>query len=255
MRKLKIIEKSTQHQYEVMALRKEGFWDDHYQLELRNYEEDGDEGEVWFGRGLSRRISNWLIERINERHHNLESKIIDIGCGNAFLLITLAKNYKSEEHNTGLKLLGIDYSAKSIELSRKIIASYNYESLIELKQCDFLNQGEVKYIANGTRFEFVIDIGTFDAICLLAGDEQAEKTLEQTKVSYMKSLYSLVRAKSVLVLASCNHTEEELLPMFGIDCENRLSSQLLGRIETPRIKFGGKEGSQVTCLMIEFNSD
>lgn len=232
-----------------MSLRKKEFWDNHYGDELRNFDSDGDEGEVWFGKRLSRRISSWLTNKlISDCDH--ESRILDIGCGNSFLLTTLyceciAKLHESKLDN--IKLFGIDFSQNSIELSKKIVSNHSFKEQIQLMQCDFLNNQQLNQIFNNQKFDFMIDIGTLDAIILISSDEN----LEQTKLAYMQSIYSLAKTGTIFILASCNHTEEELMLLFDVKAVNKRSYVLIDRIETPKLQYGGKEGSQVNCVIIE----
>lgn len=233
-----------------MCLRQEGYWDQHYELELKNFEEDGDEGEVWFGKGLSRRIADWLVEQLSRRIDQ-PSTIIDVGCGNGFTLYTLVDKYRtklsqSTEISERLKLTGIDYSRNSIDLSFKIMAAKNLDSMINLMQCDFLKIDQLNSVVNNKKFDFIVDIGTFDAICLLAHGE-----LEAAKLKYLRSLNSISKCGTKFILASCNHTEEELVSLFGLENSPDLNPNLIDRIETPKIQFGGKEGSQVTCLIFD----
>lgn len=235
-----------------MALRQEGYWDQHYGLELKNYQEDGDEGEVWFGKGLSCRIVAWLVDRLNAEQHSGpdNSQVLDIGCGNSYTLCTLVERIDAKLFGESLKILGIDYSHNSIELSKRIVAERGLDNKIFLEQCDFLDHEQLKKATKGANFDFLIDKGTYDAICLLAS--QSTETLDKARVRYMESLYSLVKSRSILILASCNSTEEELMNLFSLDCDSKINYKLIGRIETPKIKFGGKEGSQVTCVIVEF---
>lgn len=56
-------------------------WDNYYNIELKNFQENSDDGEIWFGRSAENRIIKFVVENIN-----LNSKIADIGCGNGSLL-------------------------------------------------------------------------------------------------------------------------------------------------------------------------
>lgn len=226
-----------------MDLREEGYWDSHYELELKNYREDGDEGEIWFGKGLNRKIVSWLINKFPDHEEDKTVNIIDIGCGNAFTLCSLAEKLQSKR----IKLLGIDYSNNSIALSSEIVNLRDLKRLISLSQCDFLDHTKLVEITNDSKFQYIIDKGTYDAICLLS------KNLTLSKDRYLRSLYSLVTDGSILILASCNHTKEELLKLMETECETKwINCCLIDEIETPKLQFGGQEGSQVTCLIFKF---
>lgn len=231
-----------------MNLRQEGYWEQHYKNELKNFEEDGDEGEIWFGKALSRKIVDWIIDRLRSASDCNGIKVVDVGCGNAFILCLLLEKYlKLQLDIVGvIKTVGLDYSANSIELSNKIIEAHGLSGKIALEQCDFLDFAQVNKVSRGETFDYIVDKGTFDAICLMSDD------LEASKAKYIESLYSLTKPKTIFILASCNYTEEELLPLFERDCPLKRKSRLVDRIDTPTIQFGGKQGSQVTCLIIEF---
>lgn len=238
-----------------MSLRKDGYWDEQYEEELRNFLDNGDYGYVWYGEPLTRRIVARILTEFNS-YPSIETSdsinIIDVGCGNAFLLTTLIEKSIELLPKTTvdrLRLSGIDYSANAIELSKKFVESEGKNNQIDLQQCDFLDLDQIQRLYPGTKFDFIVDKGTFDAICLLNGD-----SIDQVREKYERSVLALSRSGTILIIASCNHSEDELMSVFkqtsGI--EDHLYSRLLHRIETPKIKFGGQEGSQVTCLVIKF---
>lgn len=230
-----------------MALRQEGYWDEHYEQELKNYLEDGDEGEIWFGKALNRKIVDWVLRRTSSPETKQQAiQVIDVGCGNAFLLCTLIE--KSEE--TRVEALGIDYSTNSISLSTKIVKDRSLQQQIQLRECDFLDHAQVSSISE-KRFDYIIDKGTYDAICLLHNEPQDK--LSKARETYLRSVGMLAKTGSIFILASCNHTEEELRLLFSSSEEFSRHSKVIDKIETPSIKFGGKSGSQVTCLIIELN--
>lgn len=240
------------HKIKTMDLREEGYWEKHYEQELRNYEEDGDEGDIWFGKALNKKIVEWLLNRLSHFSDAPPSAVdvIDIGCGNSFLLCSLVEKFKErfEQSTRSLKTLGIDYSANSISLSTRIVRDRQLIEQIELRECDITDQNQVKSISRERKFDFIVDKGTYDAICLL--NAEPEDKLEQTRQAYSKSIATLSKPGTVFILASCNHTEDELLSQLNF----RDSHRLIDRIETPRLQFGGKSGSQVTCLIFELAS-
>lgn len=241
-----------------MALRQDSYWDEHYENELKNFEEGGDEGEIWFGKGLSRKIADRIISELDSKYLKSQgTSLIDIGCGNAFLLLTIIEKLRSGSCDKfrgsmdKFRTLGIDYSANSIKLSKKIVNSKGLNDTIDLEQCDFLNPNQLERATGGQKFDFVVDKGTFDAICLLASGSDSK--LIDANTRYMRSLYSLVKEGTIFILASCNYVKEELLALFDIECKNKCGSKLVDKIETPKLQFGGKEGSQVTCLIMRFS--
>jgi SAM-dependent methyltransferase len=240
-----------------MNLRQEGCWDQHYEEELKNFHDNGDEGDVWFGEPLTRKIVNRILQEISDNKTTSESnsdiRILDVGCGNAFLLCTLAEKAAQQlpdSTSNRLKLFGIDYSANAIELSKNVVSSKQQEHLIHLQQCDFLDTTQVREFSQEQAFDFIVDKGTYDAICLLSNN-----TDDLVKQRYKQSVSAISKTGTIFILASCNHTEDELLSLFNEDgiAPDQPRYRLLRRIETPKIKFGGKEGSQVCCLVLKFN--
>lgn len=237
-----------------MALRKEGFWDEHYKLELKNYTDNGDEGEIWFGKGLSRKIVDWIIAKLETKANEGGVRFIDIGCGNAFLALALIEKLNSlnmVDIIKNLEIHAIDYSSDSIQLSESIATDRGYRESISLERCDFLNLSEVQNLACGKNYDFIVDKGTYDAICLLAGESEVE--LRDTKDKYIRSLFSLVNKFSHFLLASCNNTDQELFQVFEELTPPSHEFKMIDKIETPKIQFGGKEGSQVTCIILKLS--
>lgn len=243
-----------------MGLREEGYWDEHYGSELRNYKETGDEGEVWFGRGLNRKIVEWIVNYASEQQeakHRPVTRILDVGCGNGFTLCRIAKLWTLKgklDIDHRLDLFGVDYSQNSIELSKEIASEQGVKNTdcfsLTFRQGNFLKLHEDLSTIDNKTFNYVIDVGTYDAICLL--NSNSTSALHEAKQNYLKSLRKVSCAgKCIFILASCNNTEEELGQLFLVD--KTLPHKMLAKIETPKLQFGGKEGSQVTCLIFELN--
>jgi len=61
---------------------------------------------------------------------------------------------------------------------------------------------------NGRVFDVCLDKGTYDAISLSPSNPEEQKTV------YVQSSATLLKASGLLVIASCNWTEEELKKQF-----------------------------------------
>ncbi|MCP9258737.1 hypothetical protein DINM_001742 [Dirofilaria immitis] len=85
-------------------------WIEHYEKELKNFEEFGDEGEIWFGRVAENRMVKYVI---GNEQLSKSCKLIDFGCGNGSLLRALRQEGYSH-------LCGVDYSEEAILLARKL---------------------------------------------------------------------------------------------------------------------------------------
>lgn len=64
-------------------------WDNLYKTELRNFNDSGEEGTVWFGKVAETRILRFMNADVVK-----SARVIDIGCGNGSLLRKLVSNFK-----------------------------------------------------------------------------------------------------------------------------------------------------------------
>ncbi|KAJ3109462.1 hypothetical protein HDU96_007226 [Phlyctochytrium bullatum] len=165
-------------------------WDEVYKREVRNFEENGDIGEIWFGEESVEKMIDWILENIP----NKDIRTIDLGCGNGHMLLEMASLGYT-------RLLGVDYSQHSVDLAIKI-ADEQGRGQIEYKQLDILNPS-----ADVGRFGLAIDKGTLDAISL-AQDAGVAKS------QYAASVSALLEDEGLLLLTSCNWTEDELVEIL-----------------------------------------
>ena len=78
------------------------YWDSCYDTENVNFDDHGDVGEVWFGEEAAARMVNWLEDKEQEGEIDLESAILDVGCGNGVLTMDIFK--AGFTNLTGIKL-------------------------------------------------------------------------------------------------------------------------------------------------------
>ena len=198
------------------------YWDKHYNQELNNFEEHGDYGEIWFGKGITKRMVTWLNEKFPSKK---DTYIIDVGCGNGFMLVSLLKlGFK--------KLTGVDYSDDAIALAKKIASQVEGGSSIVYQKQNILSDQMLG------KFDVVIDKGTYDAICLNPKVED----IKPLKESYISYVTNSIAPNGYFIICSCNWTKEELLQHFS-------KFNFLDEIPSPSISFGGKQGNRVTCLV------
>lgn len=203
------------------------FWDTHYHEEISNFDEHGDVGEIWFGRGITAKIVAWIQQKYADRDG---TRIVDIGCGNGFMLTSLLK--------VGFKrLTGLDYSHDAIVLSKKIASSLDNGSLISYHQEDILKD-ESEDNSSIEKFEVIIDKGTFDAICLNPTVTDIQSLVQK----YVCYISKRMHTSSHFIICSCNWTQEELCNYFH-------KFKLLEEIPSASIQFGGQTGNRVTCLV------
>lgn len=192
----------------------------------------GDIGEIWFGEDCQERLLDW-IEDCDEIVQ--DDSIIDLGCGNAAMLIELRKRGFTN-------LTGVDYSQKAVDLASSIIQTEELDH-IKLEVADLITEDATqKYSCLRCPYKVCIDKGTYDAISLMpAGDKEARR-------SYLQTVKSLMTPNSLLVLTSCNWTKEQLMTFFSSDFE------LYEQIPTPTFQFGGQTGNNVMSLILKLKS-
>lgn len=216
-------------------------WDEVYDREKKTFNETGDPGECWFGEDSAEQMADWA----EEYYAGMETQvnIIDIGCGNGHLLISLAERGFT-------KLTGIDYSKHAIDLAKGVIED-KFESLgleiaskdVDLKTIDLLDlNGLDNNISLKEKFNFAVDKGTYDAISLASDKEFRHK--------YPEAIHKLLDSSkddhnpSVFLITSCNWTEEELVNIF----ESSKLFKYLDSIKYPTFEFGGKKGQQISTV-------
>lgn len=146
------------------------------------------------------------------------------------MLIELAREGFTE-------LTGVDYSSNAIELSTRIAVDQDLN--ITYKVMDLLDENSIHEQLNDAKFDIVHDKGTYDAISLHP-DNPAEK-----RSKYMKHVHKMISDNGMLILTSCNWTEDELCASFQSDFVKYKS------IPSPTFMFGGKVGNVVTQIVFK----
>ncbi|XP_055379148.1 EEF1A lysine methyltransferase 2 [Condylostylus longicornis] len=197
------------------------YWDTSYKNELKNYKSHGDVGEIWFDEDSQLRILNWILKQ----NINTNSKIIDVGCGNAMFMIELAREgYKC--------LTGIDYSYNAIKLGTSIAKDQNID--IDFHLIDMLNTDDVNKLG---KFDIVHDKGTYDAISLHPDNPKVKRE------KYIENISAITNRSGFFIITSCNWTETELINTFQSHFAKFCA------IPTPSFKFGGKVGNVVSSIV------
>ncbi|KAK3917357.1 EEF1A lysine methyltransferase 2 [Frankliniella fusca] len=205
------------------------FWDSSYELELNNFNDHGDVGEVWFGEDSAARIVRWMSSSDIISTHD---SIVDLGCGNGMLLVELA-------HEGFENLLGVDYSEAAVKLAQKVASSQNLD--IKFETCDIL--ADATKPLNGRQFKVVLDKGTYDAISLNPENAHEKRNM------YIEAVHNLLEAEGSFILTSCNWTQAELESHF------QKYFKLALVLPTPKFQFGGKTGNTVTSLVFKTKCD
>ncbi|EIE80260.1 hypothetical protein G6F46_008404 [Rhizopus delemar] len=197
--------------FEASKLGTKSYWDTVYDRENENFQEIGDIGEVWFGEESVERMVEWITENVTD----LESSIVDLGCGNGHLLLELAnEGYKS--------LAGIDYSESAVVLAKSVAKERELE-WIQYDAVDFLSNPQwFKHT-----FQVVLDKGTYDAISLHPDQIEAKK---QGKPGPREN---------------CNWTMEELIESF------KQYFKYHSHVKYPVFQFGGQTGSKICTVAFQ----
>ena len=187
-------------QFGPSKLGTKAHWDDMYQVELAQFEERGDPGEIWFGEDVAEKMVDWIVD-----HEDLvpkDARICDVGCGNGHLLVEL--------HKAGYtpNLLGTDYSELAVSLASSYATSRD-AAAVKFQVSDLL-QPETQ---PADAFDVILDKGTFDAICLHEANHAADTALPWKL--YLRSVVRSLRQGGVLLITSVNWTLDELKKMFA----------------------------------------
>ncbi|KAK6731889.1 hypothetical protein RB195_008005 [Necator americanus] len=201
------------------------YWDSRYEVELQNFSECGDEGEIWFGRNAEKRIIDFVVSNVPTT-----ASILDLGCGNGSVLRRLRSSGYTQ-------LTGVDYCPAAIELANRISENEQHKTNISFKVVDILSSGSKDAFSN--HYDVVLDKGTWDAISL-SSDRDARL------IAYRNAVVAALRTSGQFVIFSCNFTTEELCKFFGD------GSALIFHCEIPAshtFSFGGRQGVTSTGVV------
>jgi hypothetical protein len=181
---------------------------------------------------------------------------LDLGTGNGHFLFRLregeggnGEGSDSGEGGWGGRMLGVDYSQKSVEFAKQIAGDKGCETSadgkgrVEFKWWDIMTQDPAGVVLEGKNeagWDVILDKGTFDAISL--SDEKDEKG-RRIFEGYKERVVPLIRDGGMLLVTSCNWTEEELNSWFrGGDLE------YLDTIKYKSFSFGGRNGQTISSV-------
>lgn len=191
---------------------------------------------------LSSQIAEAQILGAGTSQHNCS--FLDLGTGNGHFLFRL----RDEEEPWEGRMLGVDYSERSVEFAREIAAQRGLGSEaadVEFRLWDIMKQdpnGVVLEGANEEGWDVVVDKGTFDAISLSEEkDQQGRRICE----GYKERAVPLIRDGGILLVTSCNWTEEELRAWFeGGELE------YVDTIKYKSFSFGGQKGQTISSICL-----
>lgn len=213
----------------VSALGTKHYWDGRYELELKNYKEHLDEGEVWFGRSAENRILKYLSS-VNVPH---TARIIDLGCGNGSLLRRL-------RHRGFCSLMGIDYCEDAIVLARSVAEQEEKDFDKPLPPIEFQVADLLDNNLNLGAFDVLLDKGTWDAMSL-------SEEYNQRLFLYHSLIGGLLADNGIFIIFSCNYIKDELCHQFDV-APLRFKVQIESEHS---YSFGGKKGVTSTGVVFE----
>ncbi|XP_011505668.1 PREDICTED: methyltransferase-like protein 10 [Ceratosolen solmsi marchali] len=202
------------------------YWEKTYSLEIENFQDHSDVGEVWFGTDSSIKIVKFISTRLSLSKES--DRIIDVGCGNGMTLVDFAKaGYEN--------LIGVDYSQKAIDLARKVVNEEGFPT-IKLQVHDIIAPVNV---CEDHEFQFKLahDKGTYDAISLHPHDPGDKRK------RYIRNVHKILSDGGFFALTSCNWTKDELIEHF------KDYFQLVHELPSKTFSFGGQTGNKITQLI------
>jgi SAM-dependent methyltransferase len=188
-------------------------------------------------------------EKPEKPSHDRATSFMDLGTGNGHLLFSLR-----DDGWTG-HMLGVDYSAASIQLALQInesrVRSHGEEDA-GASHINFLEHDLLSTTMDwGAEFHVLLDKGTFDAISL--------SEIPDATILYRRRIKKLMLDDAYLIITSCNWTEKELRAWIeGADEEKKAekanqtgSFHFVDRVRYPSFRFGGQEGQTVVTLCFQ----
>lgn len=157
------------------------------------------------------------------------------------------------------RMVGVDYSAGGVELCRRLAGVKGVglvsdgreggqgEGNVEFTEWDILNSApHPSWTHPG--FDVVLDKGTFDAVSL---SDEVDARGRRVCEGYRDKVERLLKRGGVVVVTSCNWTEEELVGWFegGGDGDGEGGLEMCGRVEYPVFRFGGRQGQSVQSVV------
>ncbi|EFQ28483.1 S-adenosylmethionine-dependent methyltransferase [Colletotrichum graminicola] len=254
------------------------YWSSLYTTELTNNASNPDDrGTVWFDDSDAESKLLTYLEDLTESapfDHSIrqsDASFLDLGCGNGSLLFAL------RDEGWAGRALGVDYAPQSVELARRIAAQRQASSSSsadqededmadagegeeeddeakepEFQEWDVLN-GPWETVLNGAQaqgWDVVLDKGTFDAICL---SDEKDARGRRICEGYRGRALRLVRPGGLLLITSCNWTEEELRAWFVGPANEDDAGRFVavGKVDYPSFTFGGAKGQTISSLCFQ----
>lgn len=173
-------------------------------------------------------------------HDTIE--ILDLGTGNGHLLYELNEELLDRSFDKIFKYTGIDYSPESIAFCQEIVNQKYTPGLFKFKQVDLLMKNQ-HFLNN--KFDIILDKGTLDAIALNQ-DPLVDFDNKIGMEVYSSQVKQMMKKNSILLITSCNFTEQELISIITENGTNDL--KVYQKIQYPSFQFNGVKGSTICSV-------
>ncbi|KAK6454568.1 methyltransferase domain-containing protein [Scheffersomyces xylosifermentans] len=234
------------------------YWNDFYKRERKEFSDDSDfTGEIWFDEnGAEQKMIDFLIQQLDEEQlfsNKDVIEVLDVGTGNAHFMVEFAEQVVEEcDLASSFAHTGIDYSPDSVEFAQQVIDKKLEENeaigekhKFTVEQVDVLQKNCEFLAKNKERFDILVDKGTLDAIALSQVPLEEFDGKKPFNV-YASQVSQVMKKGSILLITSCNFTEDELVKIITSDKNTGLS--VMKKLKYPSFKFGGTEGSTICTI-------
>ncbi|KAI5847870.1 S-adenosyl-L-methionine-dependent methyltransferase [Morchella snyderi] len=222
----------------ISKLGTKEYWDQAYETESHNFSADPtNEGQIWFDESDA---ESRILRYLSSQDLPPSTSFLDVGTGNGHLLFELIE---SGEYDGGA-MVGIDYSPRAVELAEKIAIERGVEGRVRFVVGDCVKDelSAAEWVPqNG--FGVVLDKGTFDAISL-SGEVLDDGSGRRLYEGYAQGVVGVMARGGLLVVTSCNWTEEELKKKLLLNTD----LEYYGKISYPSFSFGGKTGQAISSI-------
>lgn len=203
---------------------------------MQNFQSNSDDtGECWFDDSdAESKMIQFIVDKIEGGELLNGVLFLDLGTGNGHLLFELLQELKDVDKS--FTFHGIDYSAESIEFAKNIANTKFPDVSFKFDQVDLLS--DTPFLKN--KFDVLLDKGTLDAIALNQDLVDGKRGMDIYAIQVSK----MMEKGSILLVTSCNFTENELVKIITSGTELKKWDQ----IQYPSFQFGGVQGSTVVSI-------
>lgn len=222
-------------------------WNAFYKKEIENFADNEDDtGECWFDDSdAERKVVQFFCRLVEDGEVASKLSVVDLGTGNGHFLFELHDTVSEDVEEADLDYHGIDYSPDLVTFARAIAQKRYPDTQFTFEHVDFISKDCAYLGDNAGKFDVLFDKGTLDAIALNNDPVPGFGTDIGTQV-YLTQVLRLMHEGSLLVVTSCNFTEDELVKVITHNGTNSL--HVWRRIEYPSFQFGGAKGSTICSI-------